>query len=141
MSLPSNRPYFLRAIYEWLVDNAQTPYLVVDAEHEDVHIPQHLVDDGKIVLNISTTAVRDLDMSNEAIAFSARFSGRSMDVYVPINAVLGLVSREQGDGMFFRSKEGSESDVDSPDDQPPSSPSPGPKKLAKKNRPVFKVVK
>ena len=140
MNLPSNRPYFIRAIYEWLADNAQTPYLVVDAEYEDVYIPQYLVEDGKIVLNISMTAVRELDLGNEAVTFSARFNGRAMDVYIPINAVLGLVSREHGDGMFFRAKEAT-ADGDSPDDQPPSTPAPGPSKLRKKGRPKLKVVK
>jgi len=136
MNLPSNRPYFIRAIYEWLTDNAQTPYLVVNAEHEDVHVPQDLIKNGQIILNISMTAVRNLDLGNEAIAFSARFGGRPMEIYIPVDAVLGLVSREQGDGMFFRSKSAAES----PDDPPPAPPtdrSPPPKK----GRPVLKVIK
>jgi stringent starvation protein B len=138
MKLPSNRPYMVRAIYEWLTDNAQTPYLMVNAEYEDVHIPQHLVDDGRIVLNIGPTAVRDLDLANDAISFSARFSGRPMSVYVPIQAVMGLFSRENGHGMFFQSEARDQEDNDPT--PPPLNKAPG-AKPGKTGRPVLKVVK
>lgn len=141
MNLPSNRPYFVRAIYDWLSDNAQTPYLVVDAEYEDVYVPQHLVENGKIVLNISMSAVRELDLGNDAVSFSARFNGRAMDIYIPINAVLGLVSREHGDGMFFRNKDADATDTDAPEDPPPVPPAPEPSKSRKKGRPKLKIVK
>ena len=141
MNLPSNRPYFVRAIYDWLTDNAQTPYLVVDAEYEDVYIPQYLVENGKIVLNISMSAVRELELGNEAVTFSARFNGRAMDIYIPIDAVLGLVSREHGDGMFFRAKEAETTEEDAPEDPPPATLAPEPNKLRKKGRPRLKIVK
>ncbi|MEM6406688.1 MAG: ClpXP protease specificity-enhancing factor [Pseudomonadota bacterium] len=139
MKLPSNRPYLVRAIYEWLTDHAQTPYLIVDAEYEDVHVPQHLVDDGRIVLNIGPTAVRDLDLANEAISFSARFNGRPTPVYVPIQAVTGLFSRENGHGMFFQPEAQVQEDNE-PTPPPPQKKAPG-AKPGKTGRPVLKVVK
>ncbi len=136
MKLPSNRPYLVRAIYEWLTDNAQTPHLIVDAEYEDVHVPQYLVDNGQIVLNIGPTAVRDLDLANDAISFSARFSGRPVLIYVPIGAVLGVVSRESGNGMFFQP---AEPEDDAP---PPQKKTPGRKPAEKTGRrATLKVVK
>lgn len=138
--LPSNRPYLVRAIYEWLTDNAQTPHLIVDADYADVEVPQHLVENGQIVLNIGPTAVRDLDLANDAISFSARFSGRSVPMYVPIGAVMGLISRESGNGMFFRPKEQAPEDDEPP---PPQKKAPTAGRLGNKTRrrAQLKVVK
>jgi stringent starvation protein B len=96
-----SRPYLLRAIFDWLIENDQTPYLLVDAEAADVMVPVEHVQDGKIILNISLTATRGLELSNDAVSFNARFSGLSMDVYVPIYAALALYSKENGRGMMF----------------------------------------
>ena len=96
-----SRPYLLRAIFDWLIENDQTPYLLVDAEATDVMVPLEHVQDGKIILNISLTATRGLELSNEAVSFNARFSGVSMDVYVPTSAALALYSKENGRGMMF----------------------------------------
>ena len=140
MKLPSNRPYLVRAIYEWLTDNAQTPYLIVNAAYEDVQVPQHLVDNGQIVLNISPTAVRDLDLANDAISFSARFGGHPMLVYVPILAVMGLISREGGHGMFFRPEE-QETEGDEPPPPPQKKTIPGVRPQKTGRRPNLKIVK
>ncbi len=138
MQLSSDRPYLVRAVYEWLTDNAQTPYLLVDAEYEDVHVPQHLVENGQIVLNIGPTAVRDLDLANDAISFSARFSGHPVSVYVPMPAVIGLFAHESRRGMFFQPEnKGQKDDVPVP---PPPQKTPG-TKPGKTGRPVLKVVK
>src|SRR3954469_17692772 len=102
MEMTSNRPYLLRAIYEWLVDNNCTPHLVVFANFTGVAIPQqHVNKDGQIILNIAPSAVKDLFIANEAVSFSARFSGIVNNIYVPCGAVLGIYGRENGQGMMF----------------------------------------
>ncbi len=80
--LSSNRPYLIRALYEWLVDNQLTPHLLVEAEADHVIVPRQFVEDGRIVLNIGPTAVRGLELGNDYISFNARFAGSSMDVLV-----------------------------------------------------------
>ena len=97
----SSRPYIARALYEWLLDNDNTPYVVVDAMQEDVVVPRQFVQNGQIVLNIAPSAVRDLDISNEMITFNASFSGEPMQVWVPIMALVAVYSKENGAGMVF----------------------------------------
>ena len=97
----SSRPYLARALYEWLLDNDQTPYIVVDAEREGVQVPGQFIQNGQIVLNIAPTAVRDLSLANDAVTFSARFSGQPMQVIVPCEALIALYARENGVGMVF----------------------------------------
>ena len=101
LNVSPTRPYLARAIYEWICDNNLTPYLLVDATKPYTDVPQQFVQDGQIVLNIVPHAVHMLNMSNEAVTFSARFGGASKDIYVPLNAVLGLYARENGQGLFF----------------------------------------
>jgi len=103
--MKSNRPYLLRALYDWICDNHLTPYLLVDATGDDLSIPFDFVEDNKIVLNISPSAVRDLDLSNDFINFKARFSGQSMNVYFPVAAVLAIYANENGRGMIFQEEE------------------------------------
>ena len=101
----SNRPYLLRALYDWICDNHLTPYLLVDTSGDDLNVPQDFVEDNRIVLNISPSAVRDLDLSNDYINFKARFSGQSMSVYFPVEAVLAIYAKENGRGMIFPEEE------------------------------------
>ncbi len=101
LNLTPTRPYLARAIYEWICDNNLTPYLMVDATRPYTDVPVQFIQDGQIVLNIVPHAVHKLQMSNEAISFSARFGGVSQDIYVPINAVLGVYAKENGQGLFF----------------------------------------
>ena len=106
MSMTPNRPYLLRAIFEWLVDNQCTPHLVVFAKAAGVSVPQQHVDkEGQIILNIAPSAVKDLFITNEAVTFSARFSGIVHSIYVPCGAVLGIYARENGQGMVFEFEE------------------------------------
>jgi len=119
MDLSPNQPYLLRAIYEWIIDNDLTPYLLVDASNDDVHVPRQYVDNGKIVLNIAPRAVNHLELSNESVNFNARFSGKSMDVVFPIDAVLAIYAKENGQGMIFNEKEGD----DEPNPPKPDKPS------------------
>lgn len=101
LNLSPSRPYMARAIYEWICDNNLTPYLLVDANQPNTMVPEQFIKDGQIVLNIVPHAVHGLHMGNDAISFSARFSGVSRDIYVPMSAVLGLYARENGQGLFF----------------------------------------
>ena len=101
LNVSPTRPYLARAIYEWICDNNLTPYLLVDATKPYTDVPQQFIQDGQIVLNIVPHAVHMLNINNESVTFSARFGGVSRDIYVPMNAVLGLYARENGQGLFF----------------------------------------
>lgn len=98
--LISTKPYLLRAIHEWCVDNQLTPYLLVSVTNK-TRVPMAYVKNGEIVLNLSDSASKNLLMDNDAIVFSARFGGVSHNLYIPIQAVKGIFSRENGQGMFF----------------------------------------
>ncbi|MHB1948612.1 MAG: ClpXP protease specificity-enhancing factor [Gammaproteobacteria bacterium] len=102
----SNKPYLIRAFYEWIVDSKCTPFLVVDANHPRCKIPQHFVEDGQITLNIAPEAVRDLKISNELVEFQASFTGIVHIISAPIRAVLAVYAQENGQGMFFDFEEG-----------------------------------
>jgi len=128
--MTSSRPYIMRALYEWIVDNDCTPYVLVDASVEDVMVPQQFVKDDQIVLNISPGAVMDLNISNDAVIFNGRFGGVATDVFVPISAVVGIYARENGQGMVFEPEE----PIEPPDDTPPE-----PDKI--EGRPSLKIVK
>ena len=97
----SKRPYLIRAMREWMGDNSHTPHIVVDTSIDDVCIPHEHSKDGKIILNISESAAHNLELSNTAISFRARFSGVAFDVWVPMRSVLGIYARETGRGMIF----------------------------------------
>ncbi len=97
--MSSHRPYLLRALYEWIVDNGMTPHVLVDATQPGVRVPAHAVKDGRIVLNIAERAVGGLRMDNDALRFSARFGGVSQSVLVPLPAVIAVYARETGQGM------------------------------------------
>ena len=117
--MSSTRPYLLRAIYDWLVDNDATPHLLVDANHVGVEVPQQFVENGMIVLNVSPNAVRDLELGNEYIMFGARFSGRHHDICVPLPAVQAIYGRENGQGIFLGEAESETDEVlDPPVDEP-----------------------
>ena len=98
--MTSTKPYMIRAIHEWCVDNQLTPHLLVEVNAQ-TKVPMAFVKDGEIVLNLNFSATKDLHFTNEAVTFSARFSGVSNNLYVPISAVKGIFARENGQGMFF----------------------------------------
>ncbi|TAL95023.1 MAG: ClpXP protease specificity-enhancing factor [Rhodanobacter sp.] len=116
--MSSNRPYLLRAIYDWISDNNLTPYILVDAAYAGVRVPPQVVKDGQVVLNLATRAVAKLDLGNEWINFQARFSGVSQVIQVPVQAVLALYAQENGQGMMFPA------DGEGGDRPPPSAPAP-----------------
>ena len=101
MSMTSSRPYIIRALYDWIVDNECTPYLLVDALWPGVFVPPGFAEDDQVVLNVSPIAVRDLSLENDAISFTARFNGRPYDVCVPVAGVMAIYARENGQGMVF----------------------------------------
>ncbi|RZF50750.1 ClpXP protease specificity-enhancing factor [Acinetobacter halotolerans] len=101
ITLTPTRPYLARAIYEWICDNQLTPYLLVDATQPHTDVPLQFVKDGQIVLNLAPHAIHQLNISNEMIRFSARFGGVAKEIYVPIQAVLGIYAKENGQGLFF----------------------------------------
>ncbi len=106
------RPYLVRAFYEWLVDNDLTPHLVVEATLPGVRVPLEFVQDGQIILNVAPRAVGNLEISNDAIMFNARFSGRPHSVIVPMYAVQAIYARENGAGTMFEPEEAYEADFE-----------------------------
>lgn len=127
MSMSPSQPYLVRAIYEWIVDNELTPYVLVNAENDAAHVPRQYVENGKIVLNLGPIAVNDLNMANDYIAFNARFGGKAMNVSFPVSSVLAIYAKENGQGMVFNETE---------DENPPPEPEPD-----KPGRPSLKLVK
>jgi len=145
----SQQPYFLRALYEWCVDSGLTPYLSVRVDHR-TRVPQGYVKDGQIILNLGPSAVRNLNMDNEWVTFSARFGGVSHAIEVPVTNVLAIYARETGEGMGFSGEVAAEggdplsaaenltvvetlTQTDDPgDDEPPKPP---------RGRPQLRVVK
>ncbi|MBR9813346.1 ClpXP protease specificity-enhancing factor [bacterium] len=97
----SRRPYLLRAMYEWLLDNNLVPHLLVATDAPGVSVPQGYEKDGKIVLNIDPGAVRQFNIGNDWISFEARFGGRAMSIHVPPGAVLAIYGRDTAEGMMF----------------------------------------
>lgn len=141
MASPSPlQPYLLIAYYEWIIDNDWTPQVLVDCSHSEVNVPQQFANDGKIVLNIAPEAVANFELNHDFLSFSARFSGKSLDIYIPMNSIVAIYARENDQGIMFSPNmygEGSAPEVDGdgdngPDDEPPTPP---------KGRPNLKVVK
>lgn len=129
--MTSSRPYILRAIYDWIIDNGLTPYILVNAEAPGAQVPERHVENGRIVLNISPRAVTGWHQDREWLSFSARFGGVSQEVHIPIHAVLAIYARENGKGMVFEKEEGG------PPPSGPQSPSDGPKR----GKPRLQVIK
>ena len=125
------KPYLVRSLYEWILENGMTPYLLVDASYEGVIVPKAYVSDERIILNTHPSAVQNWVLDNEAVSFSARFSGISENLYVPISAIMATYTKENGKGMMF--------DDQFEDDVPPE-PSSAPVKTETK-KPFLKIVK
>ncbi|WP_271274592.1 ClpXP protease specificity-enhancing factor [Aliamphritea hakodatensis] len=103
-----SRPYLVRALQEWILDNSCTPHLAVDAHIQGVVVPTQFVQDGQIVLNISPSAVQNLYIDDDGVSFNARFGGVPMNVYVPMVAIMAVYARENGQGMGFGMEPGAE---------------------------------
>lgn len=98
----SKKPYLLRANYDWIRDCEWTPYLLVNAEYPNVHVPTQYVRDGKIVLDVSPMACRDFVISADGIRFSARFSGQLWQIHLPLGSILAIYAKENSQGMKFQ---------------------------------------
>lgn len=139
MSELSTKPYLIRAIYDWCADSGLTPYLAVQVD-EYTHVPMAYVKDGKIVLNISVDAVRNLHIGNEDISCSGRFGGVSHQIGIPVSAVMGIFAKENGQGLVFQGQDsipilsGLTSGGGADGEDPPSSPAP-------QGKPKLRVVK
>ncbi|AAU28759.1 TPA: ClpXP protease specificity-enhancing factor [Legionella pneumophila] len=131
MAMTSNKPYLIRAFYDWIVDNDLTPYILVDASNPNVQVPREHVQHDRIVLNISPSATRGLLLENDRIVFTARFSGQTEQIFVAPNAVLEIYAKENGRGIAFS--------VDEDDEPPPKTSSSS--ESATKNKPSLKLVK
>ena len=114
MEMTSNRPYLVRAFYDWIVDNDCSPYIVVNALAEGVHVPQDFVTDGQIVLNLSPASVKGMQMGLDEVVFSARFGGVPMSVEIPMEAIMGIYAKENGQGMIFQPESPPQPDPDKP---------------------------
>jgi stringent starvation protein B len=123
------KPYLIRSIYDWIVDNDLTPYLLVNAEYKGAIVPQQFIENGQIILNVRPQAIHGLSLGNDEVVFNARFSGNPMRIIVPTPAVLAIYAKENGRGMVFDAEELPEEDNTPP--TPPEKPS----------RPSLRVVK
>ncbi len=115
MTKQPKRPYLLRALYDWIVDSSLTPYVLVNAEADDVAVPADFVKDGKIVLNVAPHAVGSFSLDQQALACSCRFGGQPFEVYLPMRSIEAIYAKETGEGMAFEA----ESFPDPPDDDGP----------------------
>lgn len=122
--MSSNRPYLLRAMYDWITDNGLTPYLLVDAHQPGVQVPAFAIKDGKVVLNIAMRAVDALDLGDQRIRFQARFSGASHALSIPLSAVEAIYAQENGQGMMLPPDD-AEATAPAAGLEPDDSPSPG----------------
>ena len=140
------KPYLLRALYEWCVDNGYTPHLAVRVD-ANTQVPSEYVRNGEITLNVSPTAVHKLQMGNDLVEFSARFGGIARQISVPVRNVLSVYARETGQGMTFEIEdlgrqgvgqdEASDASAEAaPAEQPPEPPRPTPG-----GRPALRRVK
>lgn len=104
-SMTSSKPYLIRAIYEWIVDNNLTPYIAVDTSINGTTVPREYVEDERIVLNISPISTSNLIINNDAMEFKTRFNGVSHNIYIPIPSVMVIYAQENNQGMAFQPEE------------------------------------
>ncbi|MBM4207629.1 MAG: ClpXP protease specificity-enhancing factor [Gammaproteobacteria bacterium] len=123
----SLKPYLIRAVYDWIVDNHLTPHLLVDADNNNGSLPTDHIENGKILLNIRPQAVEALSLGNKTIEFNARFNGKATLIEVSVNAVMAIYAKENGKGLVF------DQEFEGNDDKPPSIQTPG--------KPNLRIVK
>lgn len=138
MTMTSHRPYMVRALHEWILDNGCTPYILVNTFAKNVQVPQDYVKDGQIILNISPSAIQNLLISNDGIEFDGRFGGIPTQIYVPIASIMGVYAKENGQGMMFESDN---SMPEPPTPVTPDEPSSKDKGKGKSARPALSIVK
>lgn len=131
--MTSSKPYLVRALYEWILDNDTTPYILVDTGSDQVVVPRGIASDGKVVLNLAPAAIENLEMTNEHVSFAARFNGVSEHIHCPISSLLAIYARENGEGMMFPNEES-----DTEDNEPGKA---GTSDRPKPGGPTLKVIK
>ncbi|MDG1732072.1 MAG: ClpXP protease specificity-enhancing factor [Thalassotalea sp.] len=131
--MTSNKPYLIRAFYDWLVDNELTPYIAVDAEYPNVMVPVQHIQDGQIVLNIAPESLGSISMAGDVIEFTARFGGKVEHLYVPYEAIAAIYAKENGVGSSFSVEYPEIDDIDAQETQAP--------KPDKKGKPSLSIVK
>ena len=139
--MTSNRPYLLRAMYEWIADNGLTPYILVDANAPGVKVPKAAIKDGRVVLNVAARAVAQLELGTDRVRFMARFAGVSQVVEAPISAVLAIYAQENGQGMMFPAENPSSPTEASTPGDVAGAPVPAPTEPGPKKGPHLRVVK
>lgn len=112
------KPYLIRSLYEWIIDNHMTPYMLVNAEHPSAILPEEFIENNQIVLNIRPEAVQNLHLGDKSVEFEARFSGNSMQVVAPISAILAVYAKENNQGMAFDPNEMSEPEAEEKETTP-----------------------
>lgn len=125
--MTSLKPYLIRSVYEWIVDNDLTPHLLVNANNNVGTLPVSYIEDGKIILNMRPQAIQGLTLGNEFIEFNAKFSGKPMQIAASVNAVMAIYAKENGKGLVF------DQDNNDGGEMPPEQPPP--------NKPTLRVVK
>lgn len=140
-TMTSSRPYLIRALHEWIVDNGMTPLILVDATAEGVEVPQAFVDNGKIILNVSMTAVQGLELGDALISFKGRFSGAVQHVVVPVSAVQAIYARETSAGMMFPEEEEQETGAPAGEDTASDSEDTASESDTSSSRPHLRVIK
>lgn len=136
-NMSSVKPYLIKAIYDWINDNNLTPLVVVDVNVAGVKVPPAAIEDGKVVLNVSMSATQGLDMNDDVISFSARFSGRPHMIVLPMAAVTAIYARENSKGMMFDVDESEQPVADPATDTTDNKPA---KKGKQKGKPHLKLV-
>ena len=127
------KPYFLRAFYDWIVDNGWTPLMLVDATLDGVEVPREHVKEGRVALNLTPRAIRDLVMENTLVSFRTRFSGVSYLVRIPMGAVTAIYAEENGQAITFP--------PETAGDRPPSESEPPDPKPPKDRGPKLRLIK
>ncbi len=143
MVMTSSRPYIVKALYQWIVDNQVTPCLLIDATEKGVLVPEKHVKDGRIVLNISPSTIIDLAISDKAVEFIGRFDGMLMDVCAPTASILGIYAEENGQGMVFDTEGSNTASPPEPPkvDKPPKARTSSKRNTKKLTRPNLKLIK
>ena len=139
--MTSSRPYLIRAMYQWIIDNGMTPHLLANASVEGCLVPENHIQDGKIVLNIAPMAIGGLVLGDDDISFSARFNGVSESIYVPIRAVEAIYGRENGQGMMFSDDDDSLSESETDADELVEENNSDAKSKKPKSKPNLHIVK
>ena len=116
--MTSSKPYLVRALYEWILDNGNTPYILVDTASDQVLIPAGIANDGKVVLNLAPAAIQDLEITNDQVSFSARFNGKAEQIFVPVASLLAIYARENGEGMMFPAEDAATQDEPGSENRP-----------------------